>query len=44
LAEWITGGDDLQRGQVRSKDHGDAWEAFLAEHPQLEQLGIWPPP
>jgi hypothetical protein len=48
LAEWITGGDDLggddlQRGQVRSTDDGDAWETFLAEHPELERLGIWPP-
>jgi hypothetical protein len=36
FAEWITGGDDLQRGQVRSTEHGDAWEAFLAEHPELQ--------
>lgn len=36
LAEWITGGDNLQRGQVRSTDDGDAWEAFLAEHLELE--------
>jgi hypothetical protein len=36
LAEWVTGGDDLQRRQVRSTDDGDAWEAFLAEHPGLQ--------
>ncbi len=36
LVEWITGGDDQHRGQVRSADDSDAWEAFLAEHPELQ--------
>jgi hypothetical protein len=33
LLEWITGGDDRQRTEVRSG--GDAWDAFLGEHPEL---------
>ena len=33
LVEWITGGDDRHRTEVRSGD--DAWDAFLAEHPEL---------
>ena len=33
LLEWITGGDDRRRPEVYSGD--DAWDAFLAEHPEL---------
>lgn len=34
LVEWIARGDDLHRGQVADDD--DMWEAFLAQHPELQ--------
>ena len=34
LLDWITGGDHRHRTEVRSGD--DAWDAFVAEHPELQ--------
>lgn len=41
VPEWITGIDGWDRNQWASGDGvGDAWTAFLAEHPELHELDL----
>jgi hypothetical protein len=39
LIEWITGADRLSPAQWDSaRDGDDAWQVFLAAHPELDEL------